>query len=121
DFTDLFDWQFEANFDSHSIGYTALTPTLDDPAFVNLATDDYRLLDTISTSIDAGDPTSVFSLEPLPNGGRANLGAYGNTSQAALPRPEYLEIDYPNFYTDWEEAEAGAILWHSVNVTGAVD
>lgn len=121
DFWDLFDWQTEANYDSDSIGYTILDPTLDDPAFVNLAADDYHLVDTVSTSIDAADPTSSSVLEPLPNGGRANLGAYGNTTQAALSRPAYIEVDFPNYYTDWEEAESGFILWHAVNVTGAVD
>jgi len=36
-----------------------------------------------SPCIDAGDPSSDFSQEPLPNGGRVNLGAYGNTSEAS--------------------------------------
>ena len=36
-----------------------------------------------SPAIDAADPASAFSAEPLPNGGRANLGAYGNTTEAS--------------------------------------
>lgn len=36
-----------------------------------------------SPAIDAGDPASSFDLEPEPNGGRVNLGAYGNTHQAS--------------------------------------
>lgn len=36
-----------------------------------------------SPAIDAGDPTSNYSLETLPNGGRVNIGAYGNTIQAS--------------------------------------
>ncbi len=39
--------------------------------------------DVTSPCIDAGDPTASFSLEPAPNGGRANLGAYGNTTEAS--------------------------------------
>ncbi|MCD6378702.1 MAG: hypothetical protein J7L99_07635, partial [Planctomycetes bacterium] len=39
--------------------------------------------DTSSPCIDAGDPTSNFSNEPLPNGGRVNIGAYGNTAEAS--------------------------------------
>jgi len=35
-----------------------------------------------SPCIDAGDPKSDFSKEPQPNGGRINIGAYGNTSEA---------------------------------------
>lgn len=36
-----------------------------------------------SPAIDAGDPGSDWSKEPKPNGRRVNLGAYGNTSEAA--------------------------------------
>jgi len=36
-----------------------------------------------SPAIDAGDASSPFDMEPLPNGGRANMGAYGNTEQAS--------------------------------------
>ena len=36
-----------------------------------------------SRSIDTGDPSSDFSAEPAPNGGVSNLGAYGNTAEAA--------------------------------------
>jgi len=39
--------------------------------------------DISSPCIDAGDPTSSFSDEPLPNGGRVNMGAYGNTAEAS--------------------------------------
>ncbi|MGA2621198.1 MAG: right-handed parallel beta-helix repeat-containing protein [Thermoguttaceae bacterium] len=36
-----------------------------------------------SPCIDRGDPASDYSLEPPLNGGRINLGAYGNTDQAS--------------------------------------
>ena len=36
-----------------------------------------------SSCIDAGDPSSDFSKEPLPNGGRINMGAYGNKPQTS--------------------------------------
>jgi len=42
---------------------------------------DYHLLPE-SPCIDAGDPNYDFSLEPQPNGGRVNIGAYGNTPEA---------------------------------------
>ncbi|OGV64337.1 MAG: hypothetical protein A2498_02040 [Lentisphaerae bacterium RIFOXYC12_FULL_60_16] len=38
---------------------------------------------TNSPCLDAGDPASDYSLEPPFNGGRINLGAYGNTRQAS--------------------------------------
>jgi hypothetical protein len=46
-----------------------------------------------SPTIDAGDPKSDYSLEPeIPgaggNGHRVNLGAYGNTPEAALTKPK---------------------------------
>lgn len=37
-----------------------------------------------SPAIDAADPAAPFSCEPSPNGGRANLGAFGNTAEASL-------------------------------------
>jgi hypothetical protein len=49
-----------------------------------------------SPCIDAGDPNDDFSQEPEPNGGRINIGAYGNTPWAAsfqpLPRIDELSI-----------------------------
>jgi hypothetical protein len=36
-----------------------------------------------SPCIDKGAPSSAFGKEPTPNGGRINMGAYGNTSKAS--------------------------------------
>ena len=36
-----------------------------------------------SPCIDAGDPTSPIGLEPFPNGGLVNMGAYGGTAEAS--------------------------------------
>ncbi|MCK4624592.1 MAG: right-handed parallel beta-helix repeat-containing protein [Phycisphaerae bacterium] len=36
-----------------------------------------------SPCIDAGDPKSEYKNEPKPNGGRINMGAYGNTPEAS--------------------------------------
>ena len=36
-----------------------------------------------SPCIDAGDPNSPIDLEPLPNGDRINMGAYGGTTEAS--------------------------------------
>jgi hypothetical protein len=52
-----------------------------DPLFVNPSIEDYHLL-PYSPCIDAGDPCSDFGLEPEPDGGRINMGAYGNTPEA---------------------------------------
>jgi len=37
-----------------------------------------------SPCIDAGDPGTPVGLEPLPNGGVINMGAYGGTPQASM-------------------------------------
>ena len=39
--------------------------------------------DVTSPCIDAGDPNSLIGLEPFPNGGRINMGAYGGTVEAS--------------------------------------
>jgi len=39
--------------------------------------------DVTSPCIDAGDPASPIGLEPFPNGGIINMGAYGGTSEAS--------------------------------------
>ena len=40
--------------------------------------------DVNSPCIDSGNPNSSFENEPLPNGGRINMGAYGGTIEASL-------------------------------------
>jgi parallel beta-helix repeat protein len=40
--------------------------------------------DDMSPCIDAGNPALAYDKEPLPNGGRVNMGAYGNTPQASM-------------------------------------
>ncbi len=75
-----------------------------DPLFADRANGDYHLKsqagrwdplsqawvvdEVTSPCIDAGDPASPFDLEPAPNGGRINMGAYGGTPQASMsPQP----------------------------------
>jgi hypothetical protein len=68
-----------------------------DPLFADATSGDYHLksaagrwngstwvTDTVtSPCIDAGDPTSSFANEPIPKGGRINIGCYGNTAEAS--------------------------------------
>ena len=80
----------------------------------------------MSTSIDSGDPTSLYGNELSPDGGRINLGAYGNTSEAAVAATQYIRLDYPNYYIDWPADVGRAILWHSYDsgtttISGNVD
>jgi hypothetical protein len=40
-------------------------------------------VDVTSPCIDAGNPINPIGLEPFPNGGRMNMGAYGGTVEAS--------------------------------------
>ena len=51
------------------------------PQFTDSANLDFHLKKT-SPGIDQGDPLSDFDNEPVENGNRVNLGAYGNTAEA---------------------------------------
>lgn len=78
-----------------------------DPLFADAAHGDYHLRSAggrwtsggwvvdaqTSPAIDAGDPASPWTLEPEPNGGRVNLGAYGNTVQASRSPSELIFRD----------------------------
>jgi len=93
------------------------------PLFVDSANGDYHLQSTVgsyhgglwlpdslySPCIDAGDPSSPFALEPMPNGGRVNMGFEGNAVEASLstsssaplpiaelPSEFHLYAPYPN-------------------------
>ncbi|MDI6450694.1 right-handed parallel beta-helix repeat-containing protein [Anaerobaca lacustris] len=85
-------------------GYSGEGNTNQDPLFANEWGEDYRLQSQYgrynptsrawvsdgrqSPCIDAGDPSESVGDEPLPNGGRINMGAYGGTRQASKS-PEY--------------------------------
>lgn len=82
-------WQRESGQDTHSMAH--------DPLFANEAGGDYHLSSVIgrysggsfvsdpvdSPLLDAGSPLSSFDNEPVPNGNRVNIGAYGNTGEAS--------------------------------------
>jgi parallel beta-helix repeat protein len=51
------------------------------PFFIGRFEEDHHLHPS-SPCIDSGDPQDVFVNEPVPNGGRINMGAYGNTPEA---------------------------------------
>ncbi|MHC4570246.1 MAG: hypothetical protein ACYTE3_31400, partial [Planctomycetota bacterium] len=56
---------------------------------------DIWVLDTVtSPCIDAGDPEVDASGEPLPNGGRINVGAYGGTLEASA-----VDVESPTEFT----------------------
>ena len=56
------------------------------PLYMNSFLEDFHLHSS-SPCIDVGDPTDMFNLEPAPNGGRINMGMYGNTIEATSYDP----------------------------------
>ena len=55
-----------------------------------------------SPCIDAGDPSADVALEPVPNGRRVNIGAYGGTPYASKSDAtrRTLELSAPVTGTD---------------------
>ena len=100
-YNDLPSWSEVANADGHSM-------TVQDPLFANELTGDFHPLSTKgrfvgsgwtndmvqSPLIDAGNPRSVYTNEPQPNGGIINIGAYGNSCQASMTQtnPPWLRV-----------------------------
>ncbi len=73
------------------------------PHFVDLGHTNLHL-QSWSPCLDAGDPTSAFANEPVPNGDRIDLGAYGNMADTASRSADTDADDLPD---DWE------IFWFS--------
>jgi hypothetical protein len=104
-YSDLFECEARySRIDDASAGQANIE---DDPLFVDPKSGDYHIrsnrgrywpehdiwvLDRItSPCIDGGDPNVGTLEEPIPNGNRINMGAYGGTSQASLsPIDQYL-------------------------------
>jgi parallel beta-helix repeat protein len=85
-----------SNMWNNNINYNDIAPGIGDisanPVYTYAFNDLLRLnevrkpnyhLRKTSPSIDTGDPSSDYSYEPQPNGNRINIGAYGNTVEAA--------------------------------------
>jgi hypothetical protein len=93
-----------------------------DPLFADPEGNDYHLrsmggrwtgtgwvLDAVhSPCIDAGDPASDYSQEPADNGGRVNMGAFGNTAEASKARPPHSVIFVAHPACDPSPAPSGA-------------
>lgn len=93
EFDSVANWSAETGLDAMSLSH--------EPQFANGAAGDFHLKtqapsgrwepatqswtnDTMASPLmDAGDPSAGFASEPLPNGGRVNLGRYGNTAEAS--------------------------------------
>ncbi len=82
--------------------------------------DDFHL-QSDSVAIDAGDPNSDASAEPLPSGSRINQGAYGGTSEATTSASlETVHLDSPNGKDRYNVGQTLPIRWAS-QADGPVD
>jgi hypothetical protein len=103
------DLKYEVRYNWIERKYTGMINENYDPLFADPDNGDYHLRSTLgrfvsdneqtnltggywvcdnvnSPCIDAGDPEVRPGLEPLPNGGRINIGAYGNSSTGSKSR-----------------------------------
>jgi hypothetical protein len=123
-FADLRDWQFETGIDAQSItgnpefispagpdGILGVDPTTG----VDGGQDDNFHLQNGSPAVAAGDPSSDYSLQPAPSGGRINPGAYGNTPQATTTAATGVIVLQPS--GSMEVAVGGAASSYSVALT----
>ncbi|MBW1951209.1 MAG: right-handed parallel beta-helix repeat-containing protein, partial [Deltaproteobacteria bacterium] len=74
-----------------------------------------------SPAIDRGDATDSFDLEPDPDGGYINLGAYGNTVQASRSPSQYVLVIRPNEGVGIPHESTYEIQWRSFGFGGLVD
>ena len=69
--------------------------------------------ETTSPLIDRGDASDSFALEPLPNGGYINIGAYGGTQQASISPAKYVNVIAPDGGELWPQGQTFSIRWRS--------
>ena len=127
-YRNLKQWQTEEGVDVHSWWV--------DPLFADAANGDYHLQSragfwngtgwtngsATSWGIDAGNPALDCELEPKPNGGRRNLGAYGGTGEASKTDEGTKELAVMSLRdggvaTNWQR-----LLWagHGLDASDAV-
>ena len=80
------------------------------------ADDNFRL-GAGSAAIDRGDPTTSLAREPVNNGGRVDLGAYGNTALAAQSPARQIQIVDPNGGEKLEAGQSTTIRFVSSGLT----
>ena len=77
--------------------------------------------DAMSPAIDAGDPASDCANELAPNGGRINLGAYGNTAKASksVAETDAATVSSASGYSEIKQLDNGHTVLIFSNVTDA--
>src|SRR5439155_10990480 len=121
------DWFFEVGRDQHSSSLNPLFVDLDGadnlPGYTGGADhglDDDFHLQPGSPAIDKGDPAAYFLSEPWPNGGRADIGAYGNTPEAAQSPTQLVQVLSPNGLEKYEASQQVITQWRSAGLLGTL-
>ena len=88
-----------------------------DPLFLDYFAGDYHVRSG-SPAVDGGDPASDYGVEPAPNGGRIEIGAYGNTllaTQSGGVLPTLTDF-YVNASTGSNSTGAGTLAspWKTI-------
>ncbi len=119
------DWHYELGFDSHSVEGD---PGLVDPDGADnvlgydangkrdAGADDNFLLQVGSIAIDRGDPSSYYLAERQPNGGRIDLGAFGNTSETTMSSSPVVQLLSPVGFEKFELGQSVSIRWSTAGV-----
>jgi hypothetical protein len=81
----------------------------------------FTLDDVQSQGIDRGRATDSFALEPLPNGGFINIGAYGGTAQASRSPEQYITVFAANGGESVPQESSFDIRWRAHGFGGNVD
>ena len=79
----------------------------------NKAADDRFGLQGTSPAVDAGDPASDFINEPLPNGGRRDLGHTGNTASATASPAKLVQVLSPNGTEKFRVGQPTTVTFHT--------
>ncbi len=121
-FNNLTNWSFAQGTDRNSFVADPLFLDFDGPDNVlgfsggNFGADDnFRVADS-SPTIDRGNPATFFGREPIPNGNRIDLGAYGNTALATSAAPELIQILSPNGLEKLEEGQSVTVRFQSAGL-----
>lgn len=79
------------------------------PSFGDYGTDDSFVLSATSPAIDSGHPDDLYFYESMPNGGRVNIGAGGNTPAAQTSPLQNLQVLSPNGLEKYEQGQGVTI------------
>ena len=121
-------WAFELGFDFHGL--------VGDPKFIDpdgadnvfgydeanktdCGGDDNFRLASGSPAIDRGNPVDYYLAEPGGGGGRIDIGAYGNTANAAVSPAQLVQVVSSNGYEKFVQGQTVGIDWRSFGLGAA--